>query len=445
MDGAEFFFEGVRRLDWGLGNPNKTAALIAEGMVAVWVLAYIRQRLFWLSAFLFTVLGCCLVLTFSRGGLAACCAGLTVLVAFAPRPWPRRKALAVLLAVTAIAVCAVRMDAHRRYAQGVLREDRSITNRMTLWKAAPAMMADAPKGWGAGNAGKAYMQWYQPLDRTERYRTLVNSHLTWLVEFGWLLRGFYLSGWLAVILLCGAGGATRWAAVPLGIWTAFGAASFFSSVAESPWLWGIPTAALLAVLVSRVRLRQWPLLRSWSGLIGLSVLLCVGLWTKGRFADSRVRGGRNSVVIGSGTPKAWLVAGEKDLGGESFAKTLRGYLVDRPSDFSIGVVRSLEYLPGKLSGVTVVMTGQPQGMTPERVRNITASASNVVLLAPAFYPQEFGFDTDTAQRTKIVFGEFSQSPYHLAWEETGRVRRVTGVGDYFPDWPNALFGLRIGD
>jgi hypothetical protein len=175
------------------------------------------------------------------------------------------------------------------------------------------------------------------------------------------------------------------------------------------------------------------------------VLLCVGLWTKGRFADSRVRGGRNSVVIGSGTPKAWLVAGEKDLGGESFAKTLRGYLVDRPSDFSIGVVRSLEYLPGKLSGVTVVMTGQPQGMTPERVRNITASASNVVLLAPAFYPQEFGFDTDTAQRTKIVFGEFSQSPFLLAWEETGRVRRVTGVGDYFPDWPNALFGLRIGD
>jgi len=337
------------------------------------------------------------------------------------------------------------MDAHRRYAQGLLQEDRSITNRMTLWKAAPTMMADAPGGWGVGNAGKAYMQWYQPLDRTERYRTLVNSHLTWLVEVGWPLRFSYLSGWLAVLLLCGSGIATRWTAVPLGIWAVFGTAAVFSSVAESPWLWVMPVAALLAALVSRVRWRQWPLLRCWPGLMGLSVLLCVGLWTTGRFADSRVRGGRNSVVMGSGTPKAWLVADEKDLGGESFAKTLRGYLVDHPSDFSVGVVKSLEYLPKKLSGVTVVVTGHPQGMTPEWTKNIAASASNVLLLAPAFYPHEFGFGTDTTQRTEILFGEFSQSPFLSAWEETGRVRRVYGVGDYFPDWPNALFGLCIGD
>ena len=78
-------------------------------------------------------------------------------------------------------------------------------------------------------------------------------------------------------------------------------------------------------------------------------------------------------------------------------------------------------------------------------KNIAASASNVVLLSPAFYPHEFGFDTDTTQRTEILFGEFSQSPFLLAWEETGRVRRVNGVGDYFPDWPNALFGLHIRD
>ena len=39
---SEIFFQGFWRMDWGLGNPNKTAALIAILMVAVWSLSYLK-------------------------------------------------------------------------------------------------------------------------------------------------------------------------------------------------------------------------------------------------------------------------------------------------------------------------------------------------------------------------------------------------------------------
>ena len=105
------------------------------------------------------------------------------------------------------------LQAHKRYGQGVATEDRSISNRFELWKAAPTMMVDAPSGWGGGKSGQAYMNWYQPLDQHEAYRTLVNSHLTWLVELGWLGRFVYLTGWFTVFLMCfppGGGGHDGW-------------------------------------------------------------------------------------------------------------------------------------------------------------------------------------------------------------------------------------------
>jgi len=46
-------------MDWGLGNPNKTAALIAMLMVAVWGLACFRKWGFWAALTLFTGLGIC--------------------------------------------------------------------------------------------------------------------------------------------------------------------------------------------------------------------------------------------------------------------------------------------------------------------------------------------------------------------------------------------------
>ncbi|MCX6963190.1 MAG: O-antigen ligase family protein [Verrucomicrobia bacterium] len=166
---SEIFFQGFWRMDWGLGNPNKTAALIAILMVAVWSLAYLRNRLFWVSLVLFSALGICLVHTFSRGGMVAAFCGLIPLLVCLRRPLPMKRIVGVVAAFWLIIGASIYLQAHERYGQGVVQEDRSISNRFVLWKAAPTMMVDAPGGWGFGQSGKAYMDWYQPLDRNESY------------------------------------------------------------------------------------------------------------------------------------------------------------------------------------------------------------------------------------------------------------------------------------
>lgn len=218
---SEIFFQGFWRMDWGLGNPNKTAALIAILMIAVWALAYLRNWLFWVSLVLFSALGICLVHTFSRGGMVAAFCGLIPLLACLRRPLPVKRIVGVVASVWVIIGASIYLQAHERFGQGVVQEDRSISNRLVLWKVTPTMMVDAPGGWGIGHSGKSYMEWYQPFDRSESYRTLVSSHLTWLVEFGWIGRFFYIFGWMSVFVLCAPSKRQAWTVIPFGIWISF--------------------------------------------------------------------------------------------------------------------------------------------------------------------------------------------------------------------------------
>lgn len=435
----EFFYQGIWRMDWGLGNPNKTAALIAQLMIAVWGLTVIRRGGFWVALACFTALGYCLVLTFSRGGLLAAGAGLIVVAAFAPGPWPRIRILAAVLAALGLAFFAHRVNALDRYSLAVRSHDRSVANRIELWRAAPVMMVDAPAGWGARNSGKAYVQWYQPLDRSTRYRTLVSSHLTWLVEFGWPFRFAYFLVWASVLLLCLPKRQTAWQAVPLGVWVSFGVAAVFSTIAESPWLWLVPCLALLAAMAARLRSKRWPNPSAWLGPVVASGLACAILTASG-CGKTRIHGSGDQVVIGAKTPVTWLVVEEKALGGYEFARTLRRYITDHPMDQAVGITRSLSFLPDTLTGSTVVVAGTPERRDLAKLKTIASSASRLLLIAPAYYPEEAGLSPETRRHVEVLFGEFSHSDHLIAWEKTGCVRRIAGAGDFLPDWPDIVFG-----
>lgn len=434
----EFFYQGIWRMDWGLGNPNKTAAIIAQLMIAVWGLTVIRRGGFWVALACFTALGYCLVLTFSRGGLLAAGAGLIVVAAFAPRPWPRIRILAAVLAVLGLAAVAHRVNALDRYSQTIRAPDRSVANRIELWRAAPAMMVDAPAGWGARNSGKAYAQWYQPLDRSTRYRTLVSSHLTWLVEFGWPFRFAYFLAWASVLLLCLPNRRTTWQAVPLGIWISFGIAAIFSSIAESLWVWLVPGLALLATAATRLHSKHWPSPSAWLGPVAAAGFACAIIVAAG-FGRTRIHGSADRVVIGAKTPVTWLVVEEKALGGYEFARTLRRYIADNPMDRSVGITRSLACLPDTLAGATVVVAGTPERHDLAKLKTIASSSSRLLLIAPAYYPEEAGLSPETLRPVEVLFGEFSQSDHMIAWEKTGCVHRIAGAGDFLPDWPEIVF------
>ena len=56
-------------MDWGLGNPNKTAILIGCLLILAWLPVRKERWGFWLTWALTLGLGICLIHTYSRGGL----------------------------------------------------------------------------------------------------------------------------------------------------------------------------------------------------------------------------------------------------------------------------------------------------------------------------------------------------------------------------------------
>ncbi len=423
-------------MDWGLGNPNKTAALIAMLMLAVWGLAFIRRWGFWVALAVFTALGGCLVHTFSRGGLVAAFVGFVPLLVLAPRPWPRHRMAGIAVAVWVMVAFAFLLNAHERYGQGVVKQDRSITNRLHLWRHGPLMIADAPNGWGLGNAAKSYMRWYQPLEDTEAFRTFVNSHLELLIEFGWPLRFLYIFGWGAALLLCWPTRGSPWFAVLLGVWVVFGVASIFSSVAESPLLWVLPMIALLTAVAWRVVKRRVPEPKLWALPVGAATMGCIALLIAGSGGTS-IQGSANLTVLGSGQPTFWLVVDFEGQLGNRFGHALRRELMKQERPPTVAVVWAASDLPSDLSSSVVALTNSSPGNNTSIYRRILGNAKQTIFLSPKCHPTEAGLDAGNGS-VIALFGEFSTSPMLAAWEETGCVRRIPGAGDFIPDWPNLI-------
>jgi len=434
---TDIYFQGFWRMDWGLGNPNKTAVLIACLMVGLWVLARVRRWGFWVALAGFTALGICLVHTFSRGGFVALFVGLIPVLWMAPRPWPWKRIIGVVASVWIIMGFSIHLQAHERFGQGVVQEDRSITNRLDLWKYAPTMMLDAPGGWGAGNSGKAFMEWYQPLDRNEPYRTMVNSHLTWLVELGWPGRFLYLTGWLAIFVMCLPKARSRWLAVPLGIWPAFFVGAIFSSVAEEPWVWVLPGLALLAAVAWRIKSAVWLRPAAWMfpPIAAAGALLLVPVFWQG----TEIRRVRSAILTGGGHPAVWVVTDDKVLGPNP-GRALRAHRQEI-GGVCVGLVRDIKELPG-VENAAVILTGRFSSAPSEADFQKLAAAASILVVNPAVFPQEFDGLTDLNGKLSVIVGDFAQSPASQSWAAAFASRRMAGVGDFIPDWPSKLLHER---
>ena len=201
---ADFFYNGVARWQLGFDNPNKAAVLAVELILVglAFVVATRRLVLRVLGAVLTVSSLYVLLHTFSRGGMVALAvAAVPLAIGILRHLKGTRTCVRVCFLVIAVAFCllSVRMGDVGRLVHGFSGEDRSVGNRIELWRSVPRMLRDAPFGWGIGKSGEVYRQWYQPLDRDERYRTLVNSHLTWIVETGIVGGVVWSLGWGIVL------------------------------------------------------------------------------------------------------------------------------------------------------------------------------------------------------------------------------------------------------
>lgn len=183
----EFTYDGMVRLGYGFYNPNHAAALICALLPFLWEWCFrTEQKLIRIAPILLTLLlTAALIFTFSRTGIAVMI--LEALLYGALKRKINWKWIGAFAVVTLILV----------FLSGVwmrFRLDGAVMNRPKIWLAGLQLFAANPLGVGGGNSGKLATAFLLP-DGIQ-CRTLVNSHLTFLVEYG-IIFGFI---WFAILL-----------------------------------------------------------------------------------------------------------------------------------------------------------------------------------------------------------------------------------------------------
>ena len=430
-----YFYNGLQRWDLGLDSPNKAAAILALALIPL-LAAILRTRRTWLAwccAAASSVIGGVLAHTFSRGGLAALLVGgATLLAGESKRLRAGRKWLPILAVAAAITAATFCLGFSRRIASSAPGADGSVGNRLALWRAVPCMMADAPGGWGHGSSGDAFMCWYQPLSRHERYRTLVNSHFTWLAEFGWPGRFALICGWMLVLGLCATRLKERGDALPLSVWLAFGTAAFFSSVAEDPFVWAIPATSLL--LCRTVRLRICGIAVAAGALLTATFALCGHLLPMDGPPVRRTFDG-SRVILGSGEPTDWIVFDGKTMGGNTYGRALRAFAMSpEGSGRCFCVAADLSCVPRTVR--RLALCGRSADGGPA-ILDQFRELDEVRVLSPS-RPTAWLGSGDGRRRPamRIICGDLSP---HCPADDVQGLTAVPGAGEYLPGWPELAF------
>jgi len=425
-----FYYEGILRMDWGFGNPNRTAALIATLMIASWGLAYFKRWGFWAASIIFTGLGLALVQTFSRGGIVAAAVGCLILLIFAPRPWKRHQVITALVIACIIGGYSFFASAADRYVES-WQGDASVLNRLELWKSVPKMITDAPTGWGIGLSQNAFLQWYQGIDRQERFLNLVSLHFTLLAELGWPLRLGYIGLWVFGLILAFPGTRHRELSIPFAILVTFFVAGIFTHFADSWPVYLPPVAALLIALFLRLRHQNWPSVPLLGSGIALTLVTAAIIFLWGvNTPGPAIRGDRHQVVAGQGEPAAWIVIDPTVLGRE-FGQTFRRFLADTHDAPTLAFVTTVKATP---PGAPLVLCGKTGLDAPTLLQNL--HCPQLVLLNSALFPLQL--DEESQGNVKAFFGEFSHSDTQQIWLSTQKSEIVSGAGDYLPQWPSLL-------
>ena len=182
----EYMSGDVVRCGFGFANPNHAAAAICALFPFCWGW---RGRWRWVGLILSIVLFVMLVMTYSRTGVVVFAVESTLL-------WwimsgESRRAHSVRLPIWGfiLTVCLASVAVWWMWPRMTI--DGAIVNRPKIWLAGLRLFAANPFGVGLGNSGEIASAFILPKDIT--VRTLVNSHLTLLVELGAVVGGAWFT------------------------------------------------------------------------------------------------------------------------------------------------------------------------------------------------------------------------------------------------------------
>ena len=364
---------------------------------------------------------------------------------FAPRPWKRRHVIGAALVILSLLTLTVRSDRAARLDPVYTAKSGSVGNRLAIWKCVPSMMADAPGGWGFGNAPTAFKDWYQDPDFNEDYITLVSTHLTWLPEFNrWEQLG-YVAAWALAFRLTwpdrrkrkpkdDEAKPCRLSSVPLAIVTAFFTANCFSLVADVWQVWPVPVFAVIGMMAMRWSAHTWPRPLEWALWAGIpcATLMVVIAAYSGR-SGYRVFDQGNTVILGRGGNTLVIAVGAD---AKESARKLRSTF-----DAAHGAGTMIwTKTPAAVSAdhpVALAILGHP---VREQIRPLIEKAPRILVFAPQYVPEELFAPADLKKVTAYT-GEFSGSSATEAWRATGRAETLVGTADFVGDWAERLVAV----
>ena len=429
---------------FGYKNPNKGGCLMAEiALVAIAFLLFVRR--WWMkviggvsAAAAFFVL----VLTQSRSAFVAFVLGAAILIAFRARTlfaWRRFFiAAGVVCVVAAVLVFA---GVGTRFTTGLVNTaDDSDALRVKIVKSVPAMMVDAPHGWGFGNSGMAYANWYQAPDEFRVMRTLVNSHLTWLVELGWCGRIAYLCGLFALMFIL-FGAAKRGAnPLPLALFAAFFAAGLFNSVMETPMLWLIPCASLVLLCnasVRRIKVLTWRSagISAALGLVIAGIMLSVTAFAGSRSNRVPLRVDGGCVVVNGRNAKTWVVDDGFVLGRGFLGRELRMFYVSFPQDPPIGMAWKIADVPKGSRNIAVAGKRCVDFVEAfNRDPSIAGRFESITFISPPFAASSVPEALSSKSGFRVIQGELAVCRTQDAENPPPFLTVVPGAELYIPGW-----------
>jgi len=300
--------------------------------------------------------------------------------------------------------------------------DRSVGNRLALWKGGLRMIAAAPlQGWGVGESGRAYQQWFQAIEREERFTTMVNSYLSVGVERGLLTLAVALFVLWAPVLcawrLARRGNVLAMAAGAAVV--AWVVANGFSTLWIEWWLWIVPgiAYAVLALIWGRAWRAQFKVIGIAGGFATVAAL---GLYAAGGFLGRNEGLGiyptREGVVIASRHEDLaqWDVWPDVAVLGELWGKELRRGLTDEGLALRLvahSVWDESRTVPSD-SAEGVMLLGK-QAARVSRLQ-LPASCEVLAIIHPTVSPpSEMG---SLPERVIVVFPEIDEVGNRAAWE-----------------------------
>lgn len=265
----EFTYEGLVRYGFGFYNPNHAAALICAMLPFVWLL--FLQTQFWKKLFGFllsAVLVCALTMTYSRSGIVVL--ALEAVAFLAATRFKSWKPFAILGVV--IVGLAVLLGVSERFTI-----DASASNRLQIWQAGLSIFAANPFGVGLGNSGKIATAFLLP--DGINCRTLVNSHLTLLCEYGIFIGALWLT-FIAYAILNAIKTQSHLKIVAVIAFCGMAVSATFASVFDFEVLFYSQRFEYFTTLNV---VMQWV---NFVVFLGLGVYLCLGNFTLKRVAAS---------------------------------------------------------------------------------------------------------------------------------------------------------------